>query len=900
MKNRFSRLLFALVDSLVLGSIAFAQSTTDPDVDAADPVAEVTVTGSRIRGHENPGAQVYTVTSKDIEEQGLNTTDAIFRSIPEVSGRGSMSAMDVNEQVPSGSIGHSSVDLGGFGAKSTLVLINGRRTANSSIMYGDSVNVATIPVSAIERVEVLPTAAAAIYGADAVGGVVNIILKQRSDFEANSRLNYDHSSNGGNAWQASQDLSFGWESGRFTGVASYRKSDPVTARKLGYTTQDFRSRGGYDLRSQSFGETGLVSGYGSLPPGNDGTSFVPGDVSTTNLVPASTIPQYITPQLKTSALYANAEQRVGSSVKLFLDVLYSKNDTDNYETPHSVYFAEVPATNAFNPFGSSVYVNYLFDTERDAGRMPSIYREADQELLQGTFGAEIALPHDWRLQLYGTRADEKSFHTYSWVASWADPAVFAALSDANPLTSLNLFGSGTAQNDATLGSIVSYWQGKRHNELASDMTSFAMQADGTLFMLPAGAVKGSFVVERREDSLNWAGFGTNQPRGERTADSVGAEFAVPLLGGVGRQSLELTLAARWDRYNARGDFDYDGVKDRMQEFSDTSPMIGLAWKPWRNLRLRANWNEAFRAPVVHDLAGLPYPYQTQVYDPLAPGGPALVLVDVSYPPSEDLGPERAEIWTAGVDWSRLDAAGAGLDASLTYSHTDFTDRISGAYVYFQQDPSYVVSHPEIFIDTAQRDASGNLTDVFLRNINIAGQKSRVWNLNMTYIWLTGRGHRIVVGGSGSYTAAFDEQIHAAAPVEALRGTFRGPDRLRAVLRAGWVSPDQSWSVNSYVYLSSSYRNTIPTYAILNPPANAGAEISERVDGYTTVDLSGSYRYSGGADFLAGVTVTAGVRNVLDEDFPAINLVAGRTLPFDPRRVDVHGRTAFLEISKRFN
>lgn len=882
-----------------------AQPQSSPGANGPAPAEEpITVTGSRIRGHANPGAQVYTITSEDIEQQGLTTTDDIFRSIPQVSGRGSMAAMDINEQVPSGSVGHSSVDLGGFGAKSTLVLINGRRTANSSIMYGDSVNVATIPTSAIERVEVLPTAAAAIYGADAVGGVVNIVLKKRATFEANSRLASENSTYGDTAIQVSQDLSFGWDTGRFTGVASYRESDPVTSKSLGYTTQDFRGRGGYDLRSQSFGETGGIFGYGSLPPGNDGTAFTPGDVSAANTVNASSISEYVVPELKTTALYMNVEQDVGPRGLLFLDAIYSKNDTSNRESPHYVYFAEVPATNAFNPFGSSVYVNYLFDTERDSGRMPSVFREADQELLQATLGGQVSLARDWRLQLYVTRSDEESLHSYSWVANWADPEVFAALADSDPQTALNLFGDGTAQNDATLDGIVSWWLGKRHNKLKSDMNAYVAQADGDLFALPAGTVKASFVAERREDSLNWDGFGVNQPKGDRTADSIGAEFAVPLLGGEARvasgQSLELTLAARWDRYNAKGDFDYDGSKDRMEEFSDTSPMVGIAWKPVDSLRLRASWNQAFRAPVVHDLAGLPYPYQTQVYDPLAPGGPAWVLVDVSFPPSQELGPENATIWTAGFDWQPRDLFGGGLNLSLTYSDTDFTDRISGAYVYFNDDPSYFVSHPEIFANATQRDAAGNLTNVYLRNINIAGQTAQVWNLDMEYDWQTRGGHNLRLGAAGGYTAQFEEQVHADAPVEGLQGKYRGPDRLRATLRAGWTSPDLAWSANMFVNHTSGYYNVIPAYVINNPPPGIGSEVVESVDGFTTVDLSGSYQYGGPSQFLSGVSITAGVRNAFDEDFPAINLVAGRVLPFDPRRVDVRGRVAFIEIGKKFN
>jgi len=884
---------------LLVAAGACAQSPTNT-ADTGGKIEEVTVTGSQIRGHENPGGQVYSLTSEDIKVQGFTTTDDIFRSIPQVSGRGSMAAMDVNEQVPSGSVGHSSVDLGGFGAKSTLVLINGRRTASSSIMYGDSVNVSTIPVSAIERIEILPTAAAAIYGADAVGGVVNIILKKRTQLEANTQVGYEDSSSGGDASQVSQDLSFGWDSGRFTGVASYRKSDPVTSRKLGFTTQDFRSRGGYDLRSQTFGETGSIIGFGSLPATNNGTAFAPSNVSTANIVPASSIAEYVVPELKTTSAYINVEQNVSGNVTLFLDAFYSKNDTDNYETPFQLYGVEVPATNAFNPYGKSVFVNYQFDTERDAGRIPSVYREADQELMQGTFGAMVTLPRDWRLQVYGTRANEDSFHTYSQIASWSDPAVIAALADSNPQTALNVFGNGTVQNQATLDRLVSLWMGKRHNKIESTLTAYALQADGELFELPAGAVKASFSAERRKDTLEWAGFGTNQPEGDRTADALGSEFAIPLLSAADAsgQALELTLAARWDRYNADGDFDHDGTRDKMKEFSDVSPMVGLSWKPFASLRLRGSWNKAFRAPVVHDLAGASYDYQTEVFDPLAPGGPALVPVGVSYAPSPDLGPEKAKIWSAGADWEWLDASGAGLKASLTYNHTQFSDRITGVYIYFNDDPSFVVSHPELFGGAVLRDASGNLTKVLLRNINIAGQTAQSWNTELSYGWRS-NGHYFTLGASGVYTAKFEERVYDGGTVEELQGTYRGVDRLRATVRGGWSSPEGNWGANVFVHTSSSYTNVIPSYAIHNPPAGTGSEIKEKVDGYTTVDLSGSYQYRGDSALLDGVLLTAGVRNLFDEDFPLIDLVAGRTQPFDPRRVDVRGRVGFVEIKKQF-
>src|ERR1700744_2165932 len=150
--------LFAFAELIASAGIANAQPVPDSNTGpaATEELGVITVTGSRIRGHDNPVAQVTVITAKDIEDQGFVSVDDVFRAIPQISGSGSMQAMQINNQVPSGSNGSSSINLGGFGADSTLVLINGRRTANSAIMYGNTVNVSTMPRSAIERIEVRP------------------------------------------------------------------------------------------------------------------------------------------------------------------------------------------------------------------------------------------------------------------------------------------------------------------------------------------------------------------------------------------------------------------------------------------------------------------------------------------------------------------------------------------------------------------------------------------------------------------------------------------------------------------------------------------------------------------------------------------------------------------------
>jgi hypothetical protein len=205
----------------------------------------------------------------------------------------------------------------------------------------------------------------------------------------------------------------------------------------------------------------------------------------------------------------------------------------------------------------------------------------------------------------------------------------------------------------------------------------------------------------------------------------------------------------------------------------------------------------------------------------------------------------------------------------------------------------------VFPDSIARDANGNLTDVYLRNINIAGEKSELWTLDTTYVFIAG-GQRFSTGASVAYTEKFEDQVNSAAPVQELAGSFLGPDRWRAVFRAGWTSPERTWAANLLVHASSSYENPIATSLIVDPPAGAGSQISERVSGYTTVDLTGSYQYRANGSWFDGISVTGGARNLFDKSFPFIDLAGVReTLPFDPGRVDLRGRVIFVELAKKF-
>jgi iron complex outermembrane receptor protein len=194
--------------------------------DTESPLEEIVVTGTYIRGVA-PASPVITITSADIENSGASTAGEVLRQLPESFAGGQQSTIGVNGAGPSQNLSNfnysDSANLRGFGSDSTLVLINGHRVPVTGIQ--NSVDISAIPIPAIDRVEVVTDGASALYGSDAVGGVVNFILKK--DYSgAESRAEFGIPTEGGGFSQRYGQL-FGttWEGGSALVSYQYRDQD---------------------------------------------------------------------------------------------------------------------------------------------------------------------------------------------------------------------------------------------------------------------------------------------------------------------------------------------------------------------------------------------------------------------------------------------------------------------------------------------------------------------------------------------------------------------------------------------------------------------------------------------------------------------------------------------------
>ena len=226
-----------------------SQSRTNESAKSGEELDNIIVTGTNIRGVTNPASPVITFDREEIENSGLATIPEFIQTIPQNFTGG---FTDITNNVPDAaeSGGNASngtgVNLRGLGSDATLILLNGRRLAPAGL--GEFTDISTIPASAVERIEIVLDGASAVYGADAVGGVINIIL--RDDFEgAETAVRYETVTDGGrDAWRATQALGTTWDSGN--AFASY---EFLSQSPLQNTERDFTADSAipYDISSDS-------------------------------------------------------------------------------------------------------------------------------------------------------------------------------------------------------------------------------------------------------------------------------------------------------------------------------------------------------------------------------------------------------------------------------------------------------------------------------------------------------------------------------------------------------------------------------------------------------------------------------------------------------------------------
>ncbi len=864
---------------------------------------EVVVTGSHIRGTGQGASPIVQLSREAIDRSGYATVAEALGALPQAFGGVSTPTSTITATDTLGTNGALStgINLRGLGSDATLVLINGRRMAGTG-SRGDFSDVSAVPTAAIARVDVLLDGASALYGSDAVGGVVNIIL--RHDFEgAETRLRVGGADGGAGVLQFGQTFGTVWSSG--SALLSYeyehREALPYSARP--YTaTADLRGFGGTDHRNfLAHPGNVLVLTNGAyqprfaIPAGQNGvgltpSSFLAGQVNLAN----PNAGMDLTPEQTRQGLYASLSQSLGGRIDLAFDARFSRREFSFHGAPSTSTITVTPA----NPYfvsptgGTSTVIGYSFFDELG----PSL-GGGKAESFGASAGADIDLAGSWQAQLYGALAQEHSqTRTRNVTNSLLLREAVGAVAD-NPATAFstakdgffNPFGAGGANSRAILDFVGS---GFTAPEFRNRVTTLSAQADGDLFALPSGQVKLAVGASTRRESfeqhiVTFRSTATPltlvTPDAKRTVSAVFAEARAPLIGPVeagGAPRLELSLAARFERYDDVGD--------------TTNPKVGVIWRPSPDLRLRATYGTSFRAPSlteVNEAYGVGPTFLNQ--------GSARVLTLIQTGGNTDLKPETATSWTAGADYAPASVPGLTLGATLF--ETQFKDRIGqpvlsnlagalndpalSAFVtrldasrpedlarinVLISDPSYTAGA------TYPPTAFGAVLDA--RFVNTAQVEVRGLDLNSGLTFDRGEDH-FDLAANASYLFAYSRQVTPTSQAQDLQGVAGNPARLRARASGGWRH--------------GAFGATLAVNYLSDEEAPNGVG----VDSWTTADLQLRWSPEPTSGPLAGLMLSASVQNIFDADPPFYDAPQG--IGYDAANADAMGRVVSLQLTKRW-
>lgn len=900
--ERINALNFSNDKQFAQASGTLARTKVAKDDDENEGVDEIVVTGSHIRGTDTSiGSKLETITREEIEQAGFGTVPEIMQSLTGnfkggISEDSPTSANDANLS------GGTSINLRGLGAGTTLILLNGRRLAPGGVL-GDFVDISNIPASLIERIEVLADGASATYGSDAIGGVVNVIL--RDDFEGvETGLRIGAVTEGSSQeYRANQIFGKSWDSGRALISYEYYNRGGLAYGDRSFTADsDLSSLGGDNFRTDA-GVPGTITrvtladgtnvdGQWAIPAGQDGTSLTSGDLilGQVNLFNQNQGRDLLNDQER-HGVFATVTQELGDVFEIFAEARYSDRDFQR-RRPGIPITLTVPSTNPWfvDPFGGSSSVRIRYNTALD---FSDLNIDGSTKTFNSVLGTKFDLWSDWEVQAYGSYNSERRQSANFTISSGA---LSAALADPDPATAFNPFGDGSfQQNPNTLRSIPSPLT--RRGE--SKIWTGNLAANGSLFQLPGGQAK--LAIGANYDKYTLYSFSEVAATRtefdlERRVVALFGEILVPFFGKENRrpglERLIFTASARHE--------DYDDVGET------TNPKYGLAWTPTEGLDIRGSYGTSFRAPDLRELETTTN--QMIIFTVPDPASISGVANSLFLTGNSKLENETAKTWTVGFDYASSSLP--GLVFGLTYYDIDFEDRITRASVALailtQEDrfAAVITRNPtQAQIDTAC-DGEGQYLDFFgfgpckaapigviadLRTVNAAITKTDGIDFDVRYGFEKEGFGRLDFHVGGTYILSFDEAFGATAPVSELVDTVGNPIDLRLRNSVTW-SDQNGLSASAFLNYSDSYKDNV-------------SSPERKIDSWATVDLTLAY-FTEKNSSVVGLTdtlISLSVRNLFDADPPFVNNERAFSggFGYDPENASPLGRFLSFKLTKKW-
>ena len=869
----------------------------------------VEVTGSRIKRIEGEASiAVTTLKSEDLAKLGVSNAEQAVAFISQ-----NQVGFGTSDSVGSSLGGAAYADLRGLGVERTLVLVNGKRmVSNPYSSVGVDLN--SLPMAAIERIEVLADGASAIYGTDAIAGVINFITKREfKGFTVAGDASVPTGDGDGKTYSASVTAGFGSladEGWNVFGGLSYRKQNALAAPDREFAKSAIiADRGVFKASPTTFpanytqGSTVAANPTGQAcdPPYS---LYLP-DVFGENACGFDYVPfiDIIPAQQQTSLLLKGAIA-LGGNHTLSAEYVRSHNEVETFISPTPLGGLSMSPASPFYPGNGITPANPDLDTTLPislgwrtslvGGRASFPENDTDRFLisLDGVLGS-----WDYNASAFTSSSTVTNTFTGGYLNN---AGIRNGMNGLNGAPFLNPFGPQSAEGAAYLQSQLILGEIQRAKGTLSGVSA---RMTGDAFKMPEGMAAVAFSAEYNQDEVSYTNnfdlirqaassglAGAEDISGDRDMWAVAAEIDMPVL-----KNLDINIAARYDSYSDFG--------------STFNPKVSARWQPARELLIRGSYNTGFRAPTLQDVyapTSLTYT-GTRYNDPvLCPGGVADTAAggiatrdcNIQFQQQQggnrDLEPEESKAWSVGLVIQPTDSFSVGFDL-WNYKVEKSIGGVGEAEIFANPDTyaaNFIRCSAAKPSEVALIDACGipggdplayikntvlNLGDYETSGIDISAN----WQSGATSLG------RFTAQLNGTYISEYKYQFEPGGefnPNVGLHFNSNAMPRYRQVLNFGWMAG--VWAANLANRYTHGYRDA-------NEEAGIDPAFYNSVASYSVWDLA--VTWTG----VKGLALTGGVQNLLDQDPPFSNQGDAFQVGYNQRLANPIGQAFFVRASYSF-
>lgn len=833
---------------------------------------EATVEASKIFDDSGLDIATTVLDRNDIDASGVSTLADLMNYVTLQPYKTSESLLGDGTQV---------ANLRGLGFDSTLVLINGYRTgATASSLSFNAFDLNSIPLGAVERVEIVSDSMSAIHGADAIGGVLNIVLRQDIP-KPKLDIEYGVAAGGGVDRHAAFGASGSVGRARGSLVLDYFDRGPLLGRERDrFNNQDFTRFGGSDWRSTiaSPGNVrattldnlpGLPSSFAAIPA--SGASLTQEDfLPTAGQQELESLYRYQSVQYERTrrGLWAQGEYAVSPTTSLYGEILYADRESETDLEPPALVNALVPRTNPYNPFDQDVMVDVLLT---DLGSRTLTHDSAMTRIAGGARGQ--LRNWSWETSLHRSHDKDIAVRTNE-----LDPErVAAALSASDRGEALNPFGENGRQ---LLTSLLAEPPRNRSETEATQATAYAR---GDLGTLPAGRVALTVGGEWREERVQYVVPSPVQDlKGshERTVGAAFGELRVPIVNPATTipavRELSLVLSGRLDDYSDVGDI--------------FNPEYAVLWRPLSELQVRASWSTSFRPPSLFDLYLPRFDAPVPTVDPARNG--EQVLPNWRAGGNPDLKPSNADSFTTSLRYTPDALPGLRVGASYWRLHVDRTIGIPSVPQLLANEGRFAdrVVRQQPSPEDAAAGLPGRLELIDITRMNNGSVRTSGIDLRAE-LTLETRAGRF----TPSMAATWVDDFTTSDLIEGTGNNRVGIANLQGSIVRWRGVANLNWNLGSLgVYCAVRY---VPAYEDV---LAFGGAAERKVDSQSLIDLQISLdlgELAPPGSLWNDFEIRAGALNLFDSQppFAEVGFLAG----YDGSQADLRQRFWYLKLAKKF-